>query len=136
MPLSATYSQQETTFLQPFNQLGFSPTYKGVTLHGGFRNLNYSSLTLGGHTFLGAGADVVIPMKKGPFNYKVSAMYGRLRRAVNPIEAELNSVDPAYKRMGYGASLGVIGRENSRNFLDLILFRGYDDEESLSLIHI
>ena len=131
IPLSATYSQQETTFLQPFNQVGFSPSYKWITAHGGFRSLTYSSLTLNGHTFLGGGVDLKIPDIKGPFKYNFSVMYGRFRRPIEPLEAEANSVSPAYRRMGYAFKLGLQMKKKSKNKIDLILFRGYDVENSI-----
>lgn len=131
VPLSATYSQQETTFLQPFNQVGFSPSYKWITAHGGFRSLTYSSLTLSGHTFLGGGVDLQIPEIKGPFKYTFSAMYGRFRRPIEALTAEINSVSPAYKRMGYAFKLGLQMKKKAKNKIDLILFRGYDQENSI-----
>jgi len=131
VPLSATYSQQETTFLQPFNQVGFSPSYKWITAHGGFRSLTYSSLTLSGHTFLGGGVDLKIPDIKGPFKYTFSAMYGRFRRPIEPLEAAENSVSPAFRRMGYAFKLGLQMKKKSKNKIDLILFRGYDVENSI-----
>ncbi len=131
IPLSATYSQQEATFLQPFNQVGFSPSYKWVTAHGGFRSLTYSSLTLNGHTFLGGGVDLQIPDIGGPLKYTFSAMYGRFRRPIEPFEAEFNNVTPAYKRMGYAFKVGLQMKKKSKNKVDLILFRGYDLENSI-----
>lgn len=131
VPLSATYSQQETTFLQPFNQVGFSPSYKWITAHGGFRSLSYSSLTLNGHTFLGAGVDLQTPEIKGPFKYTFSAMYGRFRRPIEPLQAEVHSVSPAYRRMGYAFKIGLQMKKHSRNKFDIILFRGYDVENSI-----
>ena len=34
VPITFTISEQERNFSQPFNQIGLSPTYKWLTLHG------------------------------------------------------------------------------------------------------
>ena len=52
IPLSFTYSEQDRSFRQPFNQFGMSPYYKWITIHAGYRNINYSQFTLAGHPFL------------------------------------------------------------------------------------
>ncbi|MEQ8338575.1 MAG: hypothetical protein RIA62_14560 [Cyclobacteriaceae bacterium] len=44
-----------TSFQQPFNQYGMSPTYKNVTAHIGFRSMNFSRYSLAGHLFLVPG---------------------------------------------------------------------------------
>ena len=126
MPLNAVYSQQETTFLQPFNRFGLSPRYKDITGHFGFRTLTYSPLTLNGHLFLGAGVDYTVRPKTGPVNYVIRAMYGRLRRPVEPLEAQQEGFLPSYRRMGYSVSAGVVSRKNSANYLNMVLLRGED----------
>ncbi|MGK0366274.1 MAG: hypothetical protein ACI85O_003347 [Saprospiraceae bacterium] len=131
MPLSATYSQQETTFLQPFNQFGISPQYKWIKLHLGYRNLTFSPLTLNGHTFFGAGVEVAPPFKFGPFKYELSAMYGRLRRAVSAVDAIDNGTSTSYQRMGYGGKLNLISHKNAVNFIGFSAFRAWDEEESI-----
>ena len=50
IPFSVSYSDADRSFSQPFNQFGMSPTYKWITLHAGYRNIDYSPYTLGGHT--------------------------------------------------------------------------------------
>jgi len=35
-----------------------SPYYKWITIHVGYRNINYSQFTLAGHTILGAGIEL------------------------------------------------------------------------------
>src|SRR5262245_28635010 len=49
VPFSFVIGKQQSSFMQPFNQFGLSPTYKWITVHGGYRNLTYSPLTLAGH---------------------------------------------------------------------------------------
>jgi hypothetical protein len=126
-PFSFNISQQDQTFRypQPFNQLGISPTYKYVTLHLGYRSLNFSEFTLAGTVFLGAGVEVAPPNSL----IKVSAMYGRFAKA--RLEGGLNDLElgiPSYERWGYGTkiTLGKNGQE-----VDLIVFRGRDDPFSL-----
>ena len=126
MPVSVTYSQMETTFLQPFNQVGISPQYKWIKAHFGYRRMNFSPLTLNGHTFLGTGIELNPKSKKGIFNYRLTAMYGRLRRAIEPGDAITQQVSSAYKRMGYGVKFGVEGRKEKNNYIDLILFKAQD----------
>ena len=126
IPVSITLSQQQSSFTQPFNQFGMSPTYKGFTAHIGHRSMNFSEITLGGNMFLGLGAEY--KPKKSPWRY--SAMYGRL---VKPIPAGSLSSEtfsqPAYARWGYG---GMISHERGRNRVDLIFFKAKDDETSIT----
>jgi hypothetical protein len=126
-PFSFNISQQDQTFRypQPFNQFGISPTYKFVTLHLGYRSLNFSEFTLAGTIFLGAGVEVAPPNSI----VKVSAMYGRLAKA--RLAGGLNDLElgiPSYERWGYGTkiTLGKNGQE-----VDLIVFRGRDDPFSI-----
>src|SRR5574343_1262351 len=39
VPLSATFSQQNKNFTQPYNQFGISPKYKSLTVHAGYRSM-------------------------------------------------------------------------------------------------
>lgn len=123
VPLSFSYSNQNTSFQQPFNQYGLSPTYKWVTAHLGYRSMTFSKYTLSGHLFLGAGVDLA-PSDK----VKVSAMYGRLQKAVARDTAQSNNI-PTYKRMGGGAKVTIGGGDR---YVDLIFFRAADDVNSLA----
>ncbi|GAA5042358.1 hypothetical protein GCM10011506_44240 [Marivirga lumbricoides] len=127
IPITATVSQQESDFdaQLPFNQFGVSPRYKSVTLHLGYRSLNFSEFTLAGNMFLGVGVEVA------PENslVKVSAMYGRFARALNERGAEgFNSRLPAYERWGYGSKVTV---GNEKREADLIFFKAADNLESI-----
>ena len=44
IPLSFTYSEQERSFSQPFNQFGIAPTYKWIKTYIGFQNITWSKL--------------------------------------------------------------------------------------------
>lgn len=125
VPLSFTYSNQNTTFQQPFNQYGLHPTYKWVTGHFGYASMSFSPYTLSGHLFLGAGVDLE-PSEK----FKFSAMYGRLQKAVQPDSLNDASI-PAFHRMGYGfkATYGT-----ATDNISMIMFKATDDEKSLDYI--
>jgi len=128
VPLTAVYSQQETNFLQPFNQFGISPYYKSLKLYLGYRSMRFSDFTLSGHTFLGAGFEFTPEVKKNVF-LRTGAMYGRLRRAVAPSDS-LN-LPSSFKRMGYSAKVGIGVGKNS--FVDFILFKAKDDINSVNM---
>jgi hypothetical protein len=133
LPFSFTLGRQGAqSSLPTFGQIGISPRYKWLTLHGGWRSMNLSTYTLSGHTFLGGGVE----MKPGKFRF--SAMAGRLRRAMGPLSIKDNLPNsnnnfsdystPQYRRMGYALKVGV-GTEN--NHFDLIGFRAKDEVGSL-----
>ncbi|MDX1627463.1 MAG: hypothetical protein R3345_02120 [Fulvivirga sp.] len=125
IPLSFTYSNQQGSFQQPFNQFGFHPTYKWLTGHFGYSSINFSPYTLAGHIFLGAGIEAT------PGKFKISAMYGRLRKAVEPDTLSDNNVTPSYKRMGYGLKAGYI---DGNDQIHLILFKASDKIYSINYV--
>ena len=122
VPLSVNYSNQQTTFHQPFNQYGLSPTYQWATAHLGWRSMNFSSYTLSGHTFLGAGVEL------NPGKWRVGAMYGRLNKAVEYDTTEQASSIPTYERYGYGAKVGY---GSATDYVDVIMFKAQDDPNSI-----
>lgn len=123
VPLSFSYSNQNSTFQQPFNQYGLSPTYKWVTLHAGYRSLTFSRYTLNGHLFLGGGVEVT-PTDK----IRVSAIYGRFQQAVEE-DTTIQANVPAYRRMGGGVKFTY---GTNKDFVDVIIFKAKDDENSLA----
>jgi hypothetical protein len=128
-PFSMTVSQQDKKFAQPqpFNRFGISPKYKSITGHFGHRSMTFSEYTLAGSMFLGAGVEVT--PQDGFF--RVSAMYGQLAKAVERTAQEgLVFAKPTFRRIGYGVKLGL-GRK--KNMVDLILFKGKDDPNSITL---
>ncbi|MBR9974875.1 MAG: hypothetical protein KFF77_04795, partial [Bacteroidetes bacterium] len=120
LPFSFLLSSQERNFNQPFNQFGVSPTYKWLTLHGGYRSLRYSEFTLSDAMMLGGGAEVQTDI------LRVRGMYGRLRRAVE--EDTVTGVLAVYKRMGYAAGVGVGDKDT---YIDLNILHAWDDSTSL-----
>ncbi|MCD8538631.1 MAG: hypothetical protein LRY55_01895 [Leadbetterella sp.] len=120
IPLQFTYSEQERSFRQPFNQFGMSPAYKWVTLHAGYRNLTFSPYTLAGHTMLGAGAEV------NPGKLRLGFMAGRLNRATT-IDTTTGVVQPySFSRHGYAGRIGV-GTDD--NHFDLSFLSAKDRDE-------
>jgi hypothetical protein len=119
-PFSFTVSEQERDFNQPFNQYGVSPTYKWVKLHLGYSNIQFSPYSLGGHSIMGAGAEL------NPGKFRIGFIYGRLLRPVP--YSDTVSVTPSYKRIGYSAKIGYGTQEN---YVDLILLRAKDFSNSI-----
>lgn len=125
VPLSFSYSNQQVTFQQPFNQYSINPTYKWITGHFGFSSMNFSPYTLGGHNFLGAGVEA------RPGKWQVSAMYGRLLAPVPPDSTSDNRGIPAFRRMGWGIKAGYTDGQDQ---LHLILFNAKDDINSIEYV--
>ena len=120
IPLYFTYSEQDRSFRQPFNQLGMSPTYKWATVHAGYRNLTFSPYTLAGHTMLGGGVEL------NPGKLRLGFMMGRLNRATT-IDTTTGAVQPySFSRHGYAARIGV-GTED--NHFDLSFLNARDAEK-------
>jgi hypothetical protein len=126
LPFSANYSNAGLEFTQPFNQFGFSPSFKNFTAHLGYRNLQYSDYIFAGVTFLGGGFDY--QLKK----LRLGAFYGRFNKAIDPDAAAAAGVTytvlPSYLRMGYGLKIGV-GTESKH--VDLVFTKFQDDTLSL-----
>lgn len=124
VPLSFSYSNQQSQFQQPFNQYGLSPTYKWITAHAGYRGMTFSNYTMNGHVFLGGGFDIV-PTNK----IKVSAFYGRLLKAVEEDTTQENNI-PVYERLGGGAKITLGDQKNN---IGLIVFKAKDEINSLAV---
>lgn len=127
LPFSFLLSNYENKFYQPFNQFGLSPRYKWVTLHLGYRNLNFSNYTLAGYRMLGAGFEL------NPKHFRIGFMYGQLRRSTSIDSSMLTNPlyvrpVPTYKRLGIA---GKIGYGTQKNFVDLVYFKGWDKIKSL-----
>ena len=128
MPFSFVYSDEQSSFSEPFNRFGVSPYYKWIKLHLGHRNVYYSPFTLAGHTFYGAG----IEMTPGPLRF--GFISGRFQKAIAEDtlilqESSLyNTPLPAYKRNAYAMKIGF-GSE--KNYFDLIYLKGRDDSTSI-----
>ena len=124
LPFSAVLGNQGTSFRQPFNQFGVSPTYKWATVHAGYRNVNFSPFTLAGHTFLGGGVEL------NPGKLRLGAVYGRFNKAIASTLAEPDVI-PSYKRTGYAVKVGY-GKPG--NYVDLVMLRAADDSTSIQSV--
>jgi hypothetical protein len=100
-----------------YNLIGVSPQYKWAKFHLGFRSMTFSQYALAGHSFSGVG------MELAPGKIRVSAMYGRLRRASNEMLDLRQSLDPQFKRMGWGIKIGY---EDGKDKIHAYLFRAED----------
>ncbi len=131
IPLSFSYSNQNFSYQQPFNQFSLQPTYKGFTAHIGNANMTFSPYTLAGHNFAGAGLEYQ-PQNNTPISFSV--MLGRLQKAVafdttqTPTGTNYNTNLAAYKRMGTGAKIAY---KKNKNSIEASVFRGWDEENSI-----
>ncbi|PUV24208.1 hypothetical protein [Sphingobacterium athyrii] len=123
IPFSFTLSKKQSSFQQPFNQFGLSPTYKWITLHAGYRNITFSPYTLAGHTILGGGVEL------NPGKLRFGLMYGRLNRATVIDTASMSLVPYSFTRKGLAVKLGY---GTNANFFDLNLLHAKDDSSSIA----
>lgn len=126
-PFSFVWSQQNKSFVQPqpFNRFGLSPSYRDITLHLGHRSMNFSDYTLAGNIFFGVGLEY----ESSKIPWRASALYGRLAKAVpRSATSGVTFVEPSYRRLGYGTKIGY---KKKYHEIDFILFRAYDDAESI-----
>jgi hypothetical protein len=122
MPISFILSEQERSFRQPFNQFGMSPTYKWITVHGGYRNISFSPFTLDGYTMLGAGAEL------RPGRWHLGFMYGRLNRAVTVNQSSGDLQPATFSRKGLA---GKIGYGNDTTNIRFSFIKAKDDPRSI-----
>lgn len=127
LPYTFNYSNNQLSYTQPYNINCFSPSYKWAKAYLGTTSMNFSQYTLAGHIFTGAGVEL------SPKNLRFAAVYGRFNKAVE-FDSENNSdANMAFKRMGYGASLGY---ERGAHSIKAIYFTAKDEVRSLSFVPI
>lgn len=125
VPVSAQISALNKNYTQPYNQVGFSPTYKAWTVHAGYRSLQYSPYTVGGTQWLG-GAIEYTP-ESSP--YFASVLYGRFQKSVTQESTDqFNFGTPAYERWGYATRFGY---QKKGKAVAVVLFRGKDNPFSV-----
>jgi len=124
MPASFSISERDRSFRQPFNQFGISPHYKWVTVHLGYRNIDFSPYTLAGYTMYGAGVELT------PGKLRLGFMYGRLNRATTLDTTSLSLVPVSFTRKAIAAKIGY-GTQN--NFIDISFLKGKDDMTSIKV---
>lgn len=125
LPFTYSYSNLGSNYTQPFNMTGCTPTYKWIKTYLGFSSMNFSNYTLAGHIFLGGGVELT------PGHWKIAAMYGRLKKAVEYDAVNQNDESISYRRIGYGAKVGY--EKNGYGF-NVIYFSAKDDITSLHFI--
>ncbi len=129
MPLSYSYTNQGSNLGYDvpfkFNRLALNPRYKWVQGYIGDATMSFSPYTLNGHLFTGGGVEL-IPQD---FPLKVSAMYGRLLKAVED-NGQANTI-PSFNRMGGG--LKLLWEKDSYS-LGIIGFHASDDINSLDSV--
>ncbi len=129
IPLTVLFSNFENRFYQPFNQYGVSPRFKWVTLHAGYRNVQFSPFTLAGHRMLGGGFEA------NPGKLRAGFMYGRLAKSTELDSAQFANPlafrpVPTYTRMAYA---GKVGFGSERNYVDVSFLKGWDRAGSLGM---
>ncbi len=106
-----------------FARIGASPNYKWIKAHGGHRNMTFSDYTLNNITYLGGGLEL------NPGNVRFATMIGRLASPEPQDEALFEPNLPQYTRAGWSTKVGY---GNANNFLDFILLKAKDREESIA----
>lgn len=126
IPLTFSLSDQEKTFSQPFNQFGLSPHYKWITIHLGYRNINFSPYTLAGHTIYGAG----IELKPG--NFRFGFMYGRFNKGIEVDSTTGYSQAASFSRYGYATKIGF---GSQKSYIDFSFLKAQDDSASINQLN-
>lgn len=126
LPFTLQLSDRKLNYNRPtFNRFGISPIYKKMTLHAGYRNMNFSPYIMSGYTFLGGGVEL------NPKKLRFSAMYGKLEQewyAPTDNVVAVNEVPKFYDRIAMGAKIGL-GTDN--NHYDFFLFKIKDNTTPL-----
>lgn len=125
LPFTFNYSNNQISYTQPYMLQSFNPTYKWIKGYAGITSMNFSQYTLAGHVFSGTGVELT------PKKFKFSAMYGRLKKAVEYDAINGSELTMSYKRMGFGTSAGY---EKNGHALKLIYFTAKDDPKSLAFV--
>lgn len=131
VPFTFNFSNQKTTFTQPFNNYSLHPQYKWIRTHMGYTSMSFSPYSLNGHLFLGAGVELT---PEGPFSF--SAMAGRLRKARAFDTIAPNAPPPVYERWGYGMKFGykITPAENTTANIGINLFHASDKKGSMEYV--
>lgn len=131
-PFSLQFSPQGNQFnypyrqLQPFNKMGISPKYKAITVHLGYRNMNFSTYTSGGASFNGIGVEVQPAKSK----WYAQALLGRLAKAITDGDNNNAPGITLYDRWAYGTKVGY---KITNAKIELIAFKAWDSRKSLIL---
>ena len=121
MPFSIYFSNDNLNFSYPQFSFNLSPSYKNFTAHIGQSSMPFSQYVLN-MSFNGVG------LEWRDKQFRASAFYGVLRRAVNDNPDDSTARIPQYRRYGWGISAGYSKGGNS---IDLYFLRAYDSESSI-----
>lgn len=125
LPFTFNYSNNQVNYTQPYNIQSFNPTYKWAKGYAGIISMNFSQYTMANHIFAGGGVEL------SPKNFKIAAMYGRLKKA-SEFDFENNTdINMSYTRMGFG---GLFGYGKNGHEIRIIYFSAKDDSKSLTYI--
>lgn len=124
LPFSFNFTNLGSSYGYPTlpNRLSVHPMYKWITGHIGDVAMSFSPYTLNGHMFTGVGVDLT-----PPGSVKVSAMYGRLQRAVE-FDTANTTIPASYERMGLGAKIRY---DKEDHYLGMSFLSAKDDPASL-----
>ena len=115
IPMSFSYSDQQTTFSRPsFKTFGLSPSYKWLTLHAGYRNFAVSPLLLSGSMIKGYGVEVKpgifhVSLFKGDFNHEYNFGYNYNIISENDIQVYRRKVLGGKVALGTGDTYFNVG---------------------------
>ena len=135
MPINFLFSTLSRKNQQPYNYLGFIPTFTWGRFYVGDTYLAYSPFSLNAHRISGLGFDLY-PGK----HFRLGFLYGRMQR---PIAEDFSIVDnpgtflvetpfPTFARYSFAAKLGWVIRDSS--YIDLLVFRAKDRAGSIPAI--
>ncbi len=125
LPFSFLITEQQRDFRQSLDRIGLTPSYRWAKLYLAYQNIAWSEFSLGGHNILTAGVEL------NPKRFHIAALYGRLRKAIEPSNDPGTYATPSFNRVAYCFKVGY-GTEN--NYFDIILMKGWDKENSLDSI--
>jgi hypothetical protein len=126
VPLTFAYTNQQLTksISLPFNRFALAPSYKWIKVYVGYTAMNFSSYSLAGHELFGGGVEL------SPDNgFKISALYGRLKKASEASEG-LDGAAPVFQRMGGGFKVEY---QKEKYTVGVNLFKAQDLTSSLPL---
>ena len=123
VPFSMFMMSQNRTFATPsYNITGLSPRYRWITVHGGWRSMQFSPYSFAGINFLGGGVE----LQPETFPVRGKMFFGRLHNFVPHSDTITRYMqEPAFARFGGAASIEIGTR---RNNAELIFFRAADVE--------
>jgi hypothetical protein len=128
-PFSMFLMSQNKTFSTPsYNITGISPKYKWITVHAGWRNMQFSQYSCAGINFLGGGVE----LQPETFPIRGKVFYGRLQKVI-PFSDTITGYmqEPAFERFGGAGAIEIGSRKNNVEF---IFFRAADKEKSLVVL--